>query len=142
MWLETKGVLVYDPPRPGLKKKRHWWCVVEADDSLTDYYRHWVQRELHLHELCQPSWGAHVSVVRGEQPPEGLQSLWGKYEGEEITFRYKPHPRVSGDTTGDRPGNFWFLDVECERLQEIRTELGLPTYHKFHITIGRRWSEE
>lgn len=147
MWCSSSGVLLYDPDRQGLKDKpgkrpkTRWWLVLECDPDIPRYYQWWIQKSLHIKGLCEPSWGAHVSVIRGEEPREDLQSLWGKYQGERVEFRYQAKPRQSGDTTGDRPGNFWFLDVECSRLQEIRAELGLVVYPKFHLTVGRTWDD-
>ena len=106
MWHTGTGTIVYDPYRGNLKKKPHWWCVVELDREITRLFRWWIVKELHVKELKQPSWDAHISVIRGEKPTPELMHLWKKYDGEEVEFKYKQHPRQSGDTTGgDRPDN-------------------------------------
>lgn len=146
LWLPAKGKLVYDPPRPGMKKRVDWWAIVTADREITRYYRWWVDKsilnpmEVEGHGLKKPSWDAHVSVVRGEKPAADKMHLWRKYHGEEIAFEYKHEVRQSGDTTGgDRPNWYWFVEVKCPRLDEIRTELGLRTGWKHHLTIGRTY---
>ena len=141
--LKGTGVLVYDPHRPGLKSKTDWWVVVNTDDEICRYYRWWVWRR-YMIDLQKPSWGAHVSVIRGGKPSDDKMHLWKKYQGEKIAFEYSPDIRQSGDTTADRPDFFWFLDVWCSRLNEIRAELGFTNEFdgkpiKYHLTIGRTW---
>ena len=137
--IASSGKIVYNPPRPGLKKKRDWWAIVEVDREITRYFRWWVERELNV-KLCKPSWDAHISIIRGERPPIEKLYLWEKYEGKEIVFKYSVNVRRSGDTTNnDRPQNFWFVEVECPLLREIRDEFGFPSDWKQHITIGRTW---
>ena len=142
MWFKAKGVLVYDPKRPGLKKKTDWWAVVNTDNEICRYYRWWVEKNPQAFGLTNiniqpPSWGAHVSVIRGEQPTPDKMHLWKKYHGEQVEFKYSHNVRQSGDTTGDRPGWFFFVEVDCPRLLEIRRELNRPTNWKLHMTIGR-----
>jgi hypothetical protein len=139
VWHEAKGKLIYDPVRSGLKTKNKGWVVINADNEIARYYRWWVQKERWI-ELCQPSWGTHVSCVRGEGIRDVYQPLWKKHDGEIITFEYEHNVRRSGDTTGgDRPEWFWFVDVRCPRIDEIRAELGLRTFFKYHMTIGRTY---
>lgn len=139
MWHTGYGYIKYDPYRPGLKRKKNWWAVVTVDREITRYYRWWVKKENWI-ELCQPSWDAHISIIRGEKPPKNLEHLWKKYDGQKIEFRYKHHVRQSGDTTGgDRPDHYWFIEVDCPKLKEIRDEFGFPSNWKFHITVGRTW---
>lgn len=136
---ESKGRIVYDPPRPGMKNRTTWWAVVQIDREITRYYRWWVKNKFHI-ELCQPSWDAHISIIRGEKPPEDKMHLWKKYDGKVITFQYEHNVRQSGDTTGnDRPDHFWFIDVHCPLLKQIRQEFGFPSNWNQHITIGRTW---
>lgn len=142
MWHTGTAKIIYDPFRPGMKRKTDWWCIAIIDREITRYYRWWIQRELHVKGLCQPSWDAHISVIRGEKPEPELMHLWKKYHNEVVTFRYKHHPRQSGDTTGsNRPGFYWFVEVDCPKLIQIREELQRPTDWKLHITVGRTWFE-
>ena len=143
MWHKSTGIIKYDPPRPGMKKRTKWWCVVNVDKEITRYYRWWIQRELHIKGLCQPSWDAHISIIRGEEPIDELKHLWKKYDGQKVEFEYKHYPRRSGDRNfdlrEDRPDFFWFVEVRCPLRTEIRGELGRPTGWKHHITVGRTW---
>ena len=140
MWHKSTGKIVYDPYRGNLKKKPHWWCVLEVDKEITRLFRWWIQSELHVKGLCKPSWDAHISIIRGEKPTPELMHLWKKYNGEEVEFEYKQNPRRTGDTTGgDRPDNYWFVDVKCQRLKDIRAELKRPTDWGLHMTVGRTW---
>jgi hypothetical protein len=131
--------IIYDPLRPGMKRRTERWIIANSDREVGRYYRWWVKKELHI-ELFQPSWGEHISLVRGEYIQDEYKHLWKKYDGEIITFEYEHNVRWSGDTTtGDRPEWFWFVDVRCPRIDEIRAELGLKTFFKYHMTIGRTY---
>lgn len=158
-WHTASGIIKYDPPRPGMTKRTEWWSIIKVDREITRYYRWWVDKEVvnplgleHISTvpkiyfdkmgakgLSQPSWDAHISIVRGEKPHASVSHLWKKYDGERITFCYKHHPRKAGDTTGG-DGPYWFVEVFCPRLDEIRDELKLVTGWKYHLTIGRTWS--
>jgi len=139
MWHEGTGIIKYDPPRHGMKRKTQWWAVVNVDREITRYYRWWVMKERWL-DLKQPSWNAHISIIRGERPPKDKMDLWKKYDGQRIKFKYKHEVRQSGDTTGwDRPKHFWFVEVDCPLLKQIRDEFGFPSDWKQHLTIGRTW---
>lgn len=101
--------------------------ALEVDKDLTAYYR-WLVGGRQF--LLKPSFGSHITVCKGVDASH--------YQDEEVEFNYSHMVRVSGDTTGqDRPDSFYFLDVWCPRLEEIRKELGLETFYKFHLTIGR-----
>ena len=146
-FFESTGKVVYDPYRGGMKRRTEWWCIVTVDREITRYYRWWVGRyfwgatAMRDDWLCQPSWDAHISIVRGERPQPDLQDLWGKYQGEEVTFAYAHHPRFAGDKgiRHAKDGDFWFVDVICPRIDEIRWELGLQTFYKYHLTVGRTY---
>lgn len=135
---EGKGVIVYDPNRQSMKRRINNWCVIEVDREITRYFRWWVRKELWL-DLSQPSWDAHCSCVRGETIPLAYQNLWKKYDREIAVFHYDNNVRFSGDTTFDRPSNFWFVDVYCPKIDQIRSELGLKVFGKYHLTIGRTY---
>ena len=139
MYHTGTGIIKYDPPRGKMKKKTQWWAVVNVDREITRYFRWWVQTELHIN-LYKPSWDAHVSIIRGERPPEHKQHLWKKYDGQKIEFKYSVNVRQSGDTTGwDRPEHYWFVEVDCPLLKQIRDEFGFKSDWKQHITIGRTY---
>ena len=140
-WHKSKGIIKYDPERGKLKKKPDWWCVVECDEEITKYYRWWVYKETGI-KLYKPSWGSHISVIRGEKPWGDLACLWKKYDGLEVEFEYHHFPRISGDTTGwDRPDCYHFIDIKCDSLMMIRREFDYPCNFGLHMTIGRLWNQ-
>lgn len=135
----SKGKIIYDPHRGRMKKRTAWWCVVDIDKEITRYYRWWIKQRYWI-DLCQPSWDAHISVIRGEKPRPHLQHLWKKYDGQIVEFQYSHNVRQSGDTTGwDRPDHYWFVEIDCPQLVDIRKEFELPYDWKLHLTIGRTW---
>ncbi len=111
--------------------KTRFWVVVDCDIGFCDYYKKLYSQATHrTRQLMAPMWGAHITVVRNEVPPKLVR--WNAHEGEIIEFTW--YPGV------DNNGVHYWLDVECERLYEIRVELGLgkePIY-PFHMTIGNR----
>jgi hypothetical protein len=126
--LPLSGTLHYDNSRCGKK------LILQVDQELSNYYR----------ALC-PKWlnvkpqryAAHISVVRNETPPK--MEHWGKYQGDTIHALYEPC--VYNDEA------YYWLNVFSSRLEDIRTELGLPVsspytlppagFEKcFHLTIG------
>lgn len=140
MYHKGTGIIKYDPYRGGMKKKTQWWAVVEIDKEITRYFRWMVKQNLWI-DLAQPSWDAHISIIRGERPPEDKRDLWKKYDGQKVDFKYSLNVRRSGDTTKwDRPSHYWFVEVDCPQLKQIREEFGFPSDWKQHITIGRTWN--
>lgn len=107
--------------------------IVEVDPGIAQFYRSMIPKWITLNPQKYPP---HISVVRKEIPPN--LTIWGKYEGEEISFDYTNeifHGRV-----------YYWLNAYCTRLEQIRAELGLvesteytrpPDGRKcFHITLG------
>jgi len=82
---------------------------------------------------AQPqAYAPHVTVVRtGAEFPLNMDA-WGKYEGEMVEFVYEP--------VVDTDGVYFYLNVESDRIGDIREELGLPRYRAdnkgYHVTIG------
>lgn len=100
--------------------------VVSLEEDFTAYYRKlFGLRNI----LLKPSFDSHITVAKNIDG--------SKFQDEKIEFTYSHLIRISGDTTKDRKENFYFLDVWCDRLKEIRKELNLPCWYKFHITIGK-----
>jgi len=134
MWHKATAKIVYDPPRPRLKKKVDWWCVATTDNEICRYYRYWVMQnpqaygESHI-DLKSPSWGSHISCIRGEEPPGNLKYLWKRYDGRVVDIEYNHFV--------ERSGSFWFVEVRCQELKKIREEFGFPTNWPLHLTIGR-----
>lgn len=107
--------------------------IVSVDEELARFYRHLIPK---YYKCQQQRWSPHITVLRHTVPPN--MAYWKKYENSSIEFRYDPY--VQSDQ------RYWWLNVECPRLTEIRRELGLQpwdTLNKppngeewFHITLG------
>lgn len=137
MWLLGTGMIQYDPPRPGLRKNTNWWCIVTIDPEITRYYRWWIQKTFHIKELKPPSWDAHISVIRGEKPTDDLLHLWKKYDNQSIEFKYEHYPKCA--SSYKTTGNYWYIDIECPTLTQIRQEFNKPSDWTLHLTVGRVW---
>ena len=125
---ETTGTIRYDPHRGGMKRRTKWWAIIQVDREITRYYRwlvmreYWAHTAIHPDWLKQPSWNAHVSIVRGEEPRGALKDKWKYLDGKKVTLAYEHNPRYN---------------VYCPEIIEIRRELGLKTFYKSHLTFGR-----
>lgn len=134
-WHEGTGYVIYDPFRGGMKRDIYGWCIIDTDREITRYYRHWLQREKHL-ILDQPSWDAHISVVRGELIAT-KHPMWKKRMKMKVNFKYQ-HGDICTTKDKDQPGYYYWIRVDCPAVDEIRQELGLVTSWKYHhMTIGR-----
>jgi hypothetical protein len=117
---------------------QNWWMVLDCNtEEIGRYYRHlyWMDHCKGT-KLSKPYWGAHITVVRNEEPPN--KDLWWNYDGERIEFDYSPYVRTN--LSDERFRSFWWVDVICPRFEEIRVELGLPKNSDgvYHMTIGSR----
>ena len=111
-----------------------WWLVVDCDQVLADYYLALMPKAWYAQRGRYP---AHITVSRNEEPPN--KEHWKKYDGQLLEFFYLP---------GLKQGKIYFwLDIYCKKLEEIRLELGLqvinlfepplPGFRKrFHMTIA------
>ena len=88
---------------------------MEFDQEIADYYRALIPKWLNPQ---RPRWRAHVTVVRQEKEMPTLLEAWGRYEGERVEFLY--------DATIKMDKIYFWINVFCVRLEEIRLELGLP----------------
>lgn len=113
-----------------------YWCNVSVDQQLADYYFTLIPKYC---RVVRPRWKAHVTVLRPEDNPTNLEN-WGKHEGERVPFVYDP--------TILWEKGFWWFNLWCVTMEDIRKELGLsiksritippPGYFKcFHCTIGK-----
>jgi hypothetical protein len=111
------------------------WVTVSVDQQLADYCYSLIPK---YYRVCRPRWKAHVTVVRPEDGP--LMANWWKHEGEQVTFVYDP--------TVLYEKGFWWFNLWCVTMEDIRRELGLstksritippPGYSKaFHCTVGK-----
>ena len=113
------------------KEDAKWWMVVDCDPEIGKYYRSlFAITHYHCKTLFRPAWEAHISVIRGEKPPNDKCHLWRKYDGQLVKYYYDSQAR--GDDV------YVWLDVECDFLLDIREEMGLPRHpmYSLHLTIG------
>jgi hypothetical protein len=123
-----KGILRYDPST--ISRKEPWWLILEVSPSIVEYYKYWIWKEKRI-KVMKSLWGPHVSIVRGEEPPDERKDQWGKYEGEQRDVLYS--------VSLEKNDFYWWLLVKSDELVSIRRELGLrdePSYG-FHLTVGR-----
>jgi len=104
---------------------------VDCDPEIGRYYRHlYSLAHNKCRNLLRPSWREHISVIRDEEPPENKKHLWKKYDGQVVIFRYRPEI--------DHDGLYFWLDVECDFLLDLRVEIGLSRHPEYslHLTVG------
>ncbi|MDB4278602.1 hypothetical protein N9917_03235 [Deltaproteobacteria bacterium] len=82
-------------------------------------------------DFMPPAWGPHISVCRGERIDKSKRSLWKSLRNRELEFTYDPDLRSNGEY-------FWH-QVQCEELLDLREQLGLRREPKqrLHLTVGR-----
>jgi hypothetical protein len=134
-WLRCSGTLRYSPElRPGSHQRRdggssRWWLIVEADEELGRYLRHlFLLAHWRTRRLQGPLWGTHVSVIRGDVPPQ-LQH-WGDGDGDAIEFDL--------DLRAQETQGFVWCPVQCEAVLALRERLGLAREPQppLHLTVG------
>lgn len=145
VWFKDKGKVIYDPKRGDMKANTNWWCIIDVDNAIADYYRNLTNISVvnpfrqPKCDLNLPSWGAHVSVIRGEKPKKDYEHLWKKYHGLEVEFEYSNQVRYSSVKKNHLTGGYWFVEVRCSLAKQIRDEFNIPSNWLFHITIGREY---
>jgi hypothetical protein len=109
-----------------------WWLIVKVDEEICRYYRNLIHFRYRSLQLSPSRNGAHITAIAGkyEIPDNDHKHLWNKYEGEEIDFKYNPEINTDGE--------YFWMEVECKRIEEIREELGLTPkiIHPWHLTVG------
>lgn len=121
----ASGVIQFDPGQ-GTKHFDPWWMLVICDTEIIRYYS-WFLKRYGKPVWLSRLWGAHVSVIKHEEPPK--KELWGK-PIPEVVFRH------SNIVRSDNDKHAW-VDVYSPQLSEIRQSMGLPAKEWFHLTIGR-----
>jgi len=108
--------------------------VLEVDPGIASFCRAMIPKHITLNPQ---RYAPHISVVRHEHNVN--MEHWGKYEGQEVEFEYTNYIH-NGSV-------YWWINAFSNRLEEIRTELGLYIHDKytqppegykkcFHITLG------
>lgn len=131
-WINYKGLVVYNPNRPNLKKIRlanQWFLFVEVCYDFAAFYR-WLIFKRYGLRLNATAWKPHITVLDGrkEVKPE-FRHNWKKYEKVKVEFNYSVNVQ--------QHWKFWTLPVYSPKIIEIRKELGFFDNYPLHITIGR-----
>jgi hypothetical protein len=135
--MRASGTFRYSPElRPGSLQRRdggstRWWLIIDCDPELGRFLRHlYTMASYWTRTVRAPVWGTHISVIRGEEPPNG--AAWGRLQGAEVEFEYEPLVRVTD-------GYLWAV-VACPAALGHREELGLTREPRppLHLTIGNR----
>ena len=134
--IETTATYRFSPPlnRSGKTTRRDggttkWWLILECDREIGRYLRHLFEVAAHhTQRLQEPLWGAHVSVVRDEEPPNA--ELWEQLEGRQVCLEY--------DCEIELVNGFAVAPARCKDALDYREALGLPREPKYplHLTIG------
>jgi hypothetical protein len=106
-----------------------WWLIIDCDPELGRYLRHLcISATYQTRSIQAPLWGTHISVIRGEEPPD--KTAWERNQGASIEFEYEP---VVHETDG-----YLWVPVSCAAALEQRQQLGLPREPQppLHLTIG------
>jgi len=134
----SSGTLRYSPKREA--SDQHWWVILDCDPEIGRYYRHLYHHEHHrCRKLAKPFWGPHITVLRNEEPDDAYKHLWNRHAGEKIEFHYQGG--IKDNYGPERYRSFFWLEVICPRLNEIRQELGLKDVSSiwkggYHLTVG------
>lgn len=118
-WFQSTGTIEYGP---GIR------VVVAVERGIVEFYRALIPKSI---TVKPQKYGAHVSVVRVWEKPTKME-VWEKHNGLKVQFEYEPV--VHNDD------KYYWLNVRCSKIEEIREELGLTRYvswhNGYHITIG------
>jgi len=121
MFDPTHTEILY-PSTGRLRYHDEFRLIVEIDQQLVDYYRSLIPQWLVAQRTRYP---AHITVVRqGKELPVHLE-YWGKHDGQLVTFYYCPLIQMG-------KVYFW-LNIFCCELEEVRLELGLPVVSQFGL---------
>ena len=133
---QSQGTFRFSPP---LNKKgditrrdgqtTQWWLILECDREIGRYFRHLYElKHHHTKQLQEPLWGSHISVIRGEVPPNLAE--WKSLDGQKVTFEYGFEIEFYQQ--------FAVVSAQCNQALDYREALGLerePSY-PLHLTIG------
>lgn len=123
---KTTGRLKYDP-RKNTKHYEPWWALLLCEEEIPRLYAWFLLRHGVPTEPTNKLWGAHVSVIKGQKPPD--EKLWGRKKNHTVEFWYTNQIRWNHT-------HAW-LDVWSPEMSEIRESMGLPPKVFYHLTLGR-----
>lgn len=126
---QSSGEIVYSPSTEKICDPS--WVLLKCDEDIVNYYKWFLLKKgVKLDALM---WGSHISIIRGEafdKIDEKHMEKWKFNDGESLGFKY-------GDLVTN--GVHWWLDVQSEAIEQMRSEFGLKPHPDFgfHITIGK-----
>lgn len=103
--------------------------ILDCDENIGRLYRKLYELDHYgVQKLHRPSWESHITVVRDEEPPR--KELWDRHAGLVVEFDY------FGPICDN--GEYFWLNVKCDRLHDLREELGLARspYFPLHLSVG------
>lgn len=116
----------------GHLKYRNSWLVVEVNEDFSRYYRSLLFSYSPSLKANKPKYEPHITVIAGrhENISPTNKHLWGKHENERVIFQY------DFNIVLDR--EYFWLPIECKRIEDIRENLGLSRRIKvpWHLTIA------
>lgn len=96
--------------------------IVTFDNEITRYYRSLIPKHIHTNGM---RYSPHITVVRTGKDIVINKDFWNRYTGEFVEFVYDNI--LYNDNL-----RFW-LNVYCQKLEDIRYELGLSVDSPFNI---------
>lgn len=105
---KSNGIINYS------NKSGFYRLTVEIDQELANYYFSLIPKYIWVN---RPRYKAHITVVRPEKETPIFLEFWKKYQGEKVEFLYDPNIQCGRE--------YFWLNILCKRLEEIRAELGL-----------------
>lgn len=129
-----------------VKYKTNNWIVIEADPTVVNYYKWWIER-FTWKKISTSYHGPHITVLAGKHEKPKSLLHWGKYHDEKVEVFYDGviHCNEFYVTENDDKGKpqkfkaqYFWLRVDCPKIAKIREQLGLKPKLKFetHLTIG------
>jgi hypothetical protein len=131
MMFTSQGTIHYDPTFFNKSSKEaNNWLIVSCDDEIVRYYRHLFLKRTGI-SLLKPSWGAHISIIRGEDIEEPHQPGWLYFDKTEASYSY------SSDLLWNH--EYVWLPVESKTFSHMRNFHGLEEtpFYPFHLTVGK-----
>lgn len=126
----STGLLQFDPGA-GTKYFKKWWLLLKCDDEIVRYYK-WFLLKYGFPVQHNALWGAHISVIKGEEIPDDRKWNWDAeiWRNLPLEFYYSHYVR------NDNSCHHW-IDCYSKGLSAFREYMGLSPKLTYHLTIGR-----